>query len=271
MTFKELKKKFLAAFLRRPQTREELLDTLREAEHEHLVDHDAEGMLEGVLQVSQMQIRDIMVPRSQMTIILEDESLDDIVLHLVENLHSRYPVMNKDRTKILGILLAKDLLQYTIEAERSKFSLHNILQQPIIAPESQNLDKLLKTLKKQRSHMAIVVDEYGEIAGLVTMEDIFEQIVGDIEDESDEDDEDDDIKEYDDYFVIKATVSLEDFDEYFESDLNDEQCETMGGLVIKHLGHVPKRGEEITIGKFIFKVLHSDKRRIRLLQVSKVQ
>jgi magnesium and cobalt transporter len=271
MTFKELKKKIFASFLHRPHTREELLTTLREAEQEHLVDHDAEGMLEGVLQVSQMQIRDIMVPRSQMTIIHEDESFDDIVLHVIENLHSRYPVMNKDRTKILGILLAKNLLQYTVEAERNKFSLHNIIQQPIIAPESQNLDKLLKTLKKQRSHMAIVIDEYGEIAGLITMEDIFEQIVGDIEDESDEDDDDDDIKEYDDYHVIKATVSIEDFDEYFESELNNEQCETIGGLVIKHLGHVPKRGEEITIAPFTFKVLHSDKRRIRLLQVSKTQ
>ncbi len=261
------KERLLSKLNRKPQTRAELIDTLRTAEQEHILDSESEGMLEGVLQVSEMQIRDIMVPRSQMITIAENQNLPNIISTIVESLHSRYPVMGTQRDHVIGILLAKDLLQFTLPDNQQHFNLRKMLQPTMIVPETQHLDKLLKEFKNRRSHMAIVVDEYGNIAGLVTMEDVLEQIVGDIEDESDYD-EDIGIKKYDDYYIVKADVSIEEFDEYFHSNLDDDGCETISGFILNHLGHIPTRNEEFNFGNFHFKVLHADKRRIRLLQVT---
>ena len=264
--FKAWKDNLFATLLRRPQNREQLIDTLRAAEAEHIVDSDAQEMLEGVLQVSQMQVRDIMIPRSQMIAIFPDHSLQKIIRTIVDSLHSRYPVLVADTQTVLGILLAKDILQFTLDDQKNKFNLRRLLQPAMVVPETQHLDKLLNDFKKRRTHMAVVIDEYGNLVGLVTMEDVLEQIVGEIEDESDVDDEAY-IKKFDDYYVVKAETPFDEFNDYFKTKLDNEQCETIGGLVLLHFGHIPKRKEEISFDNFNFKVLRSNKRRVLLLQV----
>jgi magnesium and cobalt transporter len=263
---KTWKDNLFAKLLRRPQNREQLIDTLRAAEAEHIVDSDAQEMLEGVLQVSQMQVRDIMVPRSQMVAIFSDQSLTQVISTIVDSLHSRYPVLAPDTNHVLGILLAKDILQFTLDAQQERFNLRRLLQPAMVVPETQHLDKLLNDFKKRRMHMAVVIDEYGNLAGLVTMEDVLEQIVGDIEDESDGDEEDL-IRNFEDHYVVKAETPLDEFNEYFKTNLDHEQCETIGGLLLLHFGHIPKRSEEISFENFTFKVLNADRRRILLLHV----
>jgi magnesium and cobalt transporter len=266
---KFFKDKLRKHFFIKPKNREELLTTIRSAEQEKILDREAEGMLEGVLQVSQMQIRDIMIPPSQMIVIEHSQSFSEILATIIEAQHSRYPVIGDNKDEVIGILLAKDLLAFIAPESQGNFSLKRIMQPTMIVPETQHLDKLLKSFKTRRSHMAIVMDEFGHIAGLVTMEDVLEQIVGDIEDETDYE-EDDSIKAYDDYYIIKADIPLEEFDEYFKVRFNQPNCESIAGVIIKHLGYIPKRNEEFTYQGFHFKVLHADKRRIRLLQVERV-
>ena len=263
-SFKEL----LNRVTRKPKTREQLIVTLREAEQENLIDSEAEAMLEGVLQITEMQVRDIMLPKTEFVSVLSTQSLVDITKIVIEHLHSRYPVFNTDDENVIGVLLAKDLLKYTLPGQEDNFDINKIVQPAMFVPETQHLNKLLTEFKTRRTHMAIVVDEYGTLSGLVTMEDILEQIVGNIEDESDYD-EDDGIKQYEGYYIIKASVEIEEFDEYFNSKLDDDGCETIGGFILNHLGHIPKRNEEFDFGEFHFKVLHADRRRIRLLQVSR--
>ncbi len=265
---KAWKKNLFAKLLRRPQNREQLIDTLRAAEAEHIVDSDAQEMLEGVLQVSQMQVRDIMIPRSQMVDIFSDYSLQQVIRTIVDSLHSRYPVLLPDTHTVLGILLAKDILQFTLDHQKNKFNLRRLLQPAMVVPETQHLDKLLNDFKKRRTHMAVVIDEYGNLVGLVTMEDVLEQIVGEIEDESDFDEEAP-IRQFDDYYIVKAETPLDEFNDYFKTKLDSEQCESIGGLVVLNFGHIPKRNEEISFDGFNFKVLSSDKRRILLLQVER--
>lgn len=267
---KSLTDKLLNAFSRQPKTRAELLSTIRSAEKEQILDSAAGGMLEGVLQVSEMQIRDIMIPRSQMVVIEQTQTIDTIIATVNDAQHSRYPVLGSNQDEIDGILLAKELLRFTTPATQAKFSLKSIIQPAMIVPETQHLDKLLSAFKKQRNHMAIVNDEFGHIAGLITMEDVLEQIVGDIEDESDYEANDDGIKKHDDYYVVKADIALEEFDEYFNVSFDQADCESIGGFVIKHLGHIPKRNEEFQYQGMKFKVLHADRRRIRLLQIKVV-
>ena len=266
---KAWKDNLFAKLLRRPQNREQLIDTLRAAEAEHIVDSDAQEMLEGVLQVSQMQVRDIMIPRSQMVDIFSDYSLQQVIRTIVDSLHSRYPVLVPDTHTVLGILLAKDILQFTLDDQKNKFNLRRLLQPAMVVPETQHLDKLLNDFKKRRTHMAVVIDEYGNLVGLVTMEDVLEQIVGEIEDESDIDEEAP-IRQFDDYYVIKAETPLDEFNDYFKTKLDNEQCESIGGLVVLNFGHIPKRNEEISFDGFNFKILSSDKRRILLLQVEPI-
>lgn len=250
---------------RRLKNREQLLSTIRQAEQEQIVDSDAEGMLEGVLQVTEMQVRDSMIPLTEIVRVDAEQTLEQLIQTVVDNLHSRYPVFEND--KVIGILLAKDLLAFTQGEKREQFSLDKIIQPLTTVPETQHLNRLLKEFKALRSHMAIVVDEYGHYTGLITMEDILEQIVGDIEDEYDYD-EDSGIKQYRDYSIIKANVSLEDFNAHFASNLGSEHYETIGGFVLNELGHIPKRGEEFDLFSLHFRILHADRRRIRLLQVS---
>ncbi len=258
------------ALLREPQDREQLVELLRDAEQRNLLDAHALAMIEGVLQISDMQVRDIMVPRAQMVIVEEKSELQEFLPALIESGHSRFPVIGENKDEVIGILLAKDLLAYTAEKQQD-FNLRETLRPAVFVPESKRLDKLLQEFRRNRNHMAMVVDEYGGVAGLVTIEDVLEQIVGDIEDEYDIDDESY-IKQYSrTQFIVKALTSMEEFNQYFGVQLDPHSFDTVGGLVTHAFGHLPKRGETIQIEQFRFKVLHADNRRIRLLRVTRAK
>lgn len=256
-----------------PKDRADIVDILKTAQQNSLINIDVLTMLEGVLQVADMQVRDIMIPRPQMVVIEQDMTLQDILSVVIESAHSRFPVIGDDRDDLEGILLAKDLLpvllENTISDKDARFDLKDVLRPAVIVPESKRLDVLLKDFRVNRNHMAIVVDEYGGVAGLVTIEDVLEQIVGEIEDEHDFDDEDDFIKEHgDNEFVIKAQTPIVEFNEHFNCQLSDEEFDTIGGLIIQAFGHLPVKDEEITIHNFKFTVLAADTRRVRLVRMS---
>ena len=249
-----------------PRDREQLIDILREAQQRNLFDADALTMIEGVLQVSEMQVRDIMIPRSQMVIVERDEQPEEFLPEVIKSAHSRFPVIADDRDDVVGILLAKDLLAYTASADKVNFNMRDILRPAVFIPESKRLNVLLKEFRANRNHMAIVVDEYGGVAGLVTIEDVLEQIVGEIIDEHDID-EDTYIKQLSDTrFTIKALTPIEDFNEHFTVNFSDEEFDTIGGLVLNQFNRVPKRGETVIINHFRFKILNADNRRIHLLE-----
>lgn len=251
-----------------PQNREQLTKLLHKAVAQNILDTESLRMMEGVLQVSNMKVRDIMIPRSQMTTIENNASIEQIIPIAAENQHSRYPVIGENRDEILGILLIKDLLPYLYQPQK-KFELAKFLRPAIFIPESKRLNVLLNDFQVNHNHMAIVVDEYGGIAGLVTIEDVLEQIVGEIEDESDTDDPETQIKKIGDrQYTVKALASIEAFNSYFGSQFSDQEFDTIGGLIMNRFGHLPKRGEHIIIEPFRFKILHADSRRIRLLKVS---
>lgn len=253
---------------REPQNHEQLIELLRDLVSKKVLDVDALGMMEGVLQVSEMKVRDIMVPRAQMVVVEHDATPKEFLPTVIQSKHSRFPVIGENRDEILGILLAKDLLRFSF-SDKEKFNIHDILRPPIFIPESKRLNVLLREFRLTRNHMAIVVDEYGGIAGLVTIEDVLEQIVGEIEDEYDIDEEASNIKKLSDtQYTVKALTPVIDFNEYFGSNFSDHEFDTIGGLILKNFGRLPKRGESVKIKKFNFKVLHADNRRIRLLQVT---
>lgn len=255
------------ALLREPQDREQLVELLRDAEQRQLLDSNALTMIEGVLQVSVMQVRDIMIPRSQMVVIDIDMDLEAILPVVIESAHSRFPVTGENRDDVLGILLAKDLLEAAQAKESQKFILRNLLRPAVFVPESKRLNTLLQEFRRNRNHMAMVADEYGGVAGLVTIEDVLEQIVGEIEDEHDIDEEDHIKKHSETEYTIKALIPIEDFNEYFHTELPKDDYDTLGGLVLQQFGHLPKRDETTVIGPYTFKVLHADQRRIHLLQM----
>ncbi len=256
------------ALLGEPQDREQLLSLLRDSEQRNLFDSDALGMIEGVLQVSEMQARDIMVPRSQMIILERDSDIKNILPIVADSNHSRFPVIGDSLDEVIGILLAKDLLPYFSEKNKSKFYLRDIIRQAIVIPESKRLNILLNEFRASRNHMAIVVDEYGGVSGLVTIEDVLEQIVGDIEDEHDID-EDAFIKDHGDQnYTIKALTPIEDFNEHFLCNFKTDEYDTLGGLLLNQIGHLPKRGDLIEIDGFNFKILRADNRRIHLLYMT---
>ncbi len=253
-----------------PKDRAELMELIRDAQQRHLLDMDALSMIEGVLQVSEMQVRDIMIPRAQMVVVEQDATLEELLPVIGESGHSRFPVIGENRDEVVGILLAKDLLPYFIDGRQRQFNLRDVLRRPVFVPESKRLNVLLKEFRKKRNHMAIVVDEFGTAAGLVTIEDVVEQIVGEIADEHDVDD-DLFIKQVgDNRFIIKALTPIEDFNEQFGSRFSDEEFDTIAGLVMKGFGRMPKRGEVVAIDGFHFKVLSADSRRIHLLEVSAI-
>ncbi len=261
------------ALLREPQDREQLTALLRDAQQRNLLDAGALGMIEGVLNVSDMQVRDIMVPRAQMVVVSEDDTPQEILATAVQSAHSRFPVVGDNRDEIVGILLAKDLLSYCnrLAAEPSeppRFDLRDLLRPAVFIPESKRLNVLLNDFRSNRNHMAIVVDEYGGVAGLVTIEDVLEQIVGDIEDEHDYDDEHHIVRFGERHYTVKALTPIEDFNAYFGTDFNDEEFDTVGGLVVKAFGHLPRRGEVCTLGRFRFEVLRADSRRLHLLRLT---
>ena len=250
-----------------PRDREELLELLNDARERNLFDVDAQTMLEGVLQVAVMQVRDVMIPRAQMVALEKEMDLAEALTVLSESGHSRFPVVGEDRDKVIGIVLAKDLLNHFVEGEDMAFNLREYLRPAPFVPESMRLNVLLKKFRASRNHMAIVADEYGGVAGLVTIEDVLEQIVGDIDDEYDVDDEARILKHTDTRYTVKAVTPVEDFNEYFAAALSDEEFETVGGLVTHAFGHLPKRGEKIELNGFRFKVLRADSRRLHLLEV----
>ncbi len=259
----------ISAFLmREPEDREQLLHLLHSAHERNLLDADALAMIEGVLQVSEMQARDIMIPRSQMDVIDIRDSPAQFIPSVMQTAHSRFPVIGENKDNVIGILLAKDLLRYY--AGEEEFNVREMLRPAVFIPESKPLNVLLKEFRASRNHIAIVVDEYGGVAGLVTIEDVLEQIVGDIEDEHDIDEVDEKIvAERGGQYRVKALTELSDFNEIFGTNYNDDEFDTIGGLVLKHFGHIPKRGEQIDFDNMSFKVLRADSRRMHLLQVVK--
>ncbi len=254
--------------LREPSNSEQLIDLLRAVQRRNLFDVDALAMLEGVLQVDDMQVRDIMIPRSQVVFLERDASEDVLLRTIVESGHSRFPVIGESRDEVDGVLLAKDMLLYAFERTDRHVNIREVLRPAIFVPESKRLNVLLKEFRSSRNHMAIVVDEYGGVAGMVTIEDVLEQIVGEIEDEHDVE-EDYTIRRHSEaHYTIKALIPIEDFNEYFDKEFSDDEFDTIGGLVVHHIGHLPKRGERVVIGNLLFKVLRADNRRVHMLQLT---
>ena len=256
------------ALLIEPRDREHLVTLLRHAQKRNLLDIDALSMIEGVLNVSQMQVRDIMIPRPQMIIVSQESPPEEILPTVVESAHSRFPVIGDNRDEVVGILLAKDLLTYFARQDQDEFNIRDMLRPAVFIPESKRLNVLLKDFRASRNHMAIVVDEYGGVAGLVTIEDVLEQIVGDIEDEHDFEHDLYIVKHSDNRYTVKAITPIEDFNAEFDTQFSDEEFDTIGGLLNQAFGRVPKRGEETSIGRFNFKVLRADSRRTHLLQMN---
>jgi len=258
--------KFKNPFNREPQNREDLLDTLQLARDQALIDIDAQSMIEGVLAVSDLRVRDIMIPRAEMAVIGRDDTLEQVLPVVIESAHSRFPVIGEDRAEVVGIMLAKDLLQYCGENAK-KFNIRDVVRKAVFVPESKRLNVLLKEFRTNRNHMAIVIDEYGTAAGLVTIEDVLEQIVGEIEDEHDFDDDVMILQRSEQEFTIKAQLDIDDFNAHFDADFSDEEFDTIGGIVTKAFGHLPKSGETVVIDRFEFRIIRADSRKIRLLAV----
>ena len=252
-----------------PRDRGDLIGLLKQARERALFDTEALAMIEGVLQVSDLQVRDIMIPRAQMVVVERDHELSQVLPVVVESAHSRFPVIDDDRAEVVGILLAKDLLQYCGEAA-PRFKMRDIVRSAVFVPESKRLNVLLREFRASRNHMAIVVDEYGNAAGLVTIEDVLEQIVGEIEDEYDFDEGAFILKRGDNNYTVKAHTTIEEFNEYFEVELDDSDYDTVGGLTVTALGHLPTRGESVVFGGFRFTVVRADSRKVRLLHIQRV-
>lgn len=247
-----------------PRNREELINLLRDAQIRALIDSETLGMIEGVIQFAQMRVRDIMLPKKQMTCVSQADSLQQVIDTVSSSGHSRFPVTGENQDEVIGILHAKDLLRYQA-LNNSEFDLHDIVRTATFVPESKRLDLLLSEFRSNRNHMALVVDEYGAISGFVTIEDIIEQIIGDIEDEFDIDEEAY-IKEHGDaQYIIKAHMPIEEFNEQLHTSFSDESYDTIGGIVMTNFGYLPKRGEVVTINDLEFKVINADARRIKLL------
>lgn len=246
-----------------------LIEQMRLAQQAQIIDAEALSIIEGALQVGDMQVREIMIPRSQIATLSTKASLEEILKIVTETAHSRFPVTGENSDDVIGILLAKDLIPLLLEAnDATRFNIKDLVRQAAFIPESKRLNVLLKEFRENRNHMAIVVDEYGGLAGAVTIEDILEQIVGDIEDEHDIDEEDY-IKTADgERYIVKAITPLEDFNDYFHSSFSSEEMGTIGGVLLNQFGHIPSRNERIGIGPYVFKILNADGRKIRLIEVS---
>lgn len=258
----------LSKLFAEPQDQEQLIELIRSASERHILDSEALSIVEGALNVSQMQARDIMIPRSQVVMVSRDSEPAEILKLIAEATHSRFPVIDDDRDDVIGILLAKDLLAAVTRAGEFDFDLRELLRPAVFIPESKRLNVLLREFRARRNHMAIVVDEYGGVAGMVTIENVLEQIVGEIEDEHDIDDDAPILQRNDTTYAIKALASVEDFNEHFDADWSDEDFDTVGGYVVNQFGHLPERGEKITIRRFQFTVVRADNRRVHLLEMT---
>jgi len=254
--------------MREPEDREQLIELLHGAYENSLMDADALAMIEGVLQVSEMRVGEIMIPRAQMDVIDINDAPEVFIPFVIETAHSRFPVIDKDRDDVIGILRAKDLLRHYAESDSD---IRGMLRPAVFIPESKRLNVLLKEFRSNRNHIAIVVDEYGGVAGLVTIEDVLEQIVGDIEDEYDFDEtEDNIIREKEDVFRVKAGTEIDDFNQALGAHFSDEEFDTVGGLVVSRFGHLPKRGESVKFDGFQFSILRADSRRLHAVRVTRL-
>lgn len=251
-----------------PRDRDELLDLLRDAHARNIFDADTLQMVEGAFQVVEMRVRDIMVPRAQMVVLEDDASFEEMLPVIIKSGHSRFPVISEDKDNVVGVLLAKDLLRHASGDSKQSFDLASLIRPATITPETKRLNVLLKEFRAERNHMAIVMDEYGGVAGLVTIEDVLEEIVGEIDDEHDKD-EGQLIKDNGDgNYTIRALTPIEEFNEVLGTRFSDEEFDTIGGLLMQHIGHMPKNGEEAVIDGCLFRVMVADSRRIHLLQVT---
>ncbi|HEY9036345.1 MAG TPA: transporter associated domain-containing protein [Pseudomonadales bacterium] len=250
-----------------PHTRLEIRQLLRDARHRKIIDSDVLGIMEGALTVSELQVREVMIPRNQMTLVNIEDQSSVYLKQIIESGHSRFPVFGEGPDEVLGILLAKDLLVQILNHDTQSMSLAKLLRPATFVPESKRLNVLLREFRENRNHMAIVINEYGNVSGLVTIEDVLEEIVGEIEDEYDVEENEYIHQLSDDEYMIKAVIPIELFNNCFKSRLPDDEFDTIGGLVIHTLGHLPRRNEETTLGDFRFRILSSDKRRIHLLRM----
>jgi magnesium and cobalt transporter len=257
-----------AALSGEPTSREDLIELLRDVQADGLIAADTLRMMEGAIAVSDMTVGDVMVPRAQMVALPADARFLDLMKEVVESGHSRFPVHGEDKDEILGILLAKDLLRGVV-ADNGPGTVRELLRPAVLIPESKKLNVLLREFRQSRNHMAIVIDEYGGVAGLVTIEDVLEQIVGDIDDEHDEAEDDSKLiaAQADGQFVVDALTPISDFNERFGADFDDDEYDTIGGLVTDAIGHLPEAGEELTLGRFVFRVARADARRLHVLHV----
>jgi len=251
-------------------SREDLLALLQDERWKAILDGDELAMLLGVLEVSETQVRDVMIPRSQMVVLERDAPAEEILRAIVRSGHSRFPVIGEDRDEVAGILLAKDVLRHFVENSEQSFELGDYLRPATMIPESKRLNALLKEFRGSRNHMAIVVDEYGSTSGLLTIEDVLEEIVGEIGDEHDPDEEDR-IRRIDEtHYHVRALTRIEDFNEYFDAELSDDEYDTVGGLLMHELGRLPRRGESVDFAGFRFRVVQADRRRIHGVEVMRV-
>ncbi|HTG76612.1 MAG TPA: transporter associated domain-containing protein [Steroidobacteraceae bacterium] len=251
-----------------PRDIEQLSDVLADAKDRGLIEADVLSMMEGVLQVSAIQVRDVMVPRAQMVVVQREDPPEKILPAVIESGHSRFPVVGEDRDEVVGILLAKDLLRYFAEDSAASFDIRECLRPAVFIPESKRLNVLLREFRNSHNHMAIVVDEYGGVSGLLTIEDVLEQIVGDIGDEYDVDEVEGIHKEAERTFAVPALTRIEEFNDVFDTRFSDEDADTIGGLVLHELGRMPRRGEAVELGGLELKVLRADRRRIETLRVT---
>ncbi len=260
--------KIAQVFSDEPTDTKSLLELIRNAEQDQVLDADALSIIEGALQVSSMQVRDIMIPRSQVVTVPAKLAANKIIELITKASHSRFPVIGDNVDTVMGILLAKDLLHLALSSDADKFSIKDIIRPATFVPERKRLNVLLREFRETRQHMAIVIDEYGSVCGAVTIEDVLEQIVGEIEDEYDVDD-DSYIKKFDeDNYIVKALTPVDEFNDCFETEFSDQEFTTVGGLVLQQFGHIPERGETITIGPFLMTILNADSRQIKLIKVT---
>lgn len=244
-----------------PKNRDDLVELIRDSEQNDLIDPDTREMLEGVMNIAECRVRDIMIPRSQMVTLKMNMTLDECLEIILKTAHSRYPVISEDKDHIEGILMTKDLLPF-MNSSKETFTIEKILRPVVIVPESKRVDRMLKDFRSQRYHMAVIVDEFGGVSGLVTIEDILELIVGEIEDEFDEI-EDRNIRQLTpDTYTVRALTEIDEFNDVFATDFSDEEVDTIGGLVLQNIGHLPTRGEGTEINGYLFKVAIADSRRI---------
>ena len=260
-------KKIFPLFTSKPKNINDLLAILQFATAENLIDNKTLHMLEGVLNVQELRVKDAMLPRSEMVIINNTMLISDIITIIITSGHSRFPVIGENKDEVLGILLAKDLLSYTDKHNKDRFNIRDILRPAVFIPESKRLDTLLQDFQGKRNHMAIVADEYGGVTGLITIEDVLEQIVGNIEDEHDSPDSPLIRKHGNQIYSVKALTDIEEFNTFFNTKLASDEVDTIGGLVMKNFGHLPKRGESTKINNLTFKILKADNRRIHWLQL----